>query len=57
MADVLAFMKEHSFVCYDILSSTVRPLDGAWAQADILFVNEDSPLRAVRRWASDSAFA
>ena len=51
LAEVVAFMKERAFVSYDVLSSTVRPLDGAWGQADILFVKEESPLRADARWS------
>jgi hypothetical protein len=36
----------------DIIGLKRRPLDGATAQVDLLFVPETAPLRADRRWAS-----
>jgi len=36
----------------DIIGLKRRPLDGATAQFDLLFVPESSPLRADRRWAA-----
>ena len=51
LADVVRFMHEHGFVVADILGLKRRPLDGATAQLDLLFVREQSPLRADRRWA------
>ena len=50
IADVFAFMKQQGFVPYDVLALWHRPLDGAMAQGDVLFVREDSPLRADRRY-------
>jgi FkbM family methyltransferase len=50
--DVIRFMHDHGFVLADIVGMTRRPLDGATAQLDLLFVPEkDSPLRRDRRWA------
>jgi FkbM family methyltransferase len=50
--DVVRFMHDHGFVLADIVGMTRRPLDGATAQLDLLFVpEEDSPLRRDRRWA------
>jgi len=50
--DALNFMKAAGFVTYDILEFHRRPLDGAMNQIDVLFVREDSPLRADKRhWA------
>jgi hypothetical protein len=50
--DALSFMKAAGFVTYDILELHRRPLDGAMNQIDVLFVREDSPLRADKRhWA------
>jgi hypothetical protein len=46
------FMGEHGFVVADIIGLKRRPLDGATAQLDLLFVPETAPLRADRRWAS-----
>ena len=52
VADIVAFMHEHGFVVADIVGRKRRPLDGATAQFDLLFVPDVSPLRADRRWAS-----
>lgn len=51
VADVVAFMREHGFVIADVLGLKRRPLDDATAQLDLLFVPQDSSLRADRRWA------
>ncbi|MBN9091323.1 MAG: FkbM family methyltransferase [Reyranella sp.] len=51
VADVVAFMREHGFVVADVLGLKRRPLDDATAQLDLLFVPQDSSLRADRRWA------
>jgi len=55
ISDVIAFMKAHGFVVFDIVGMARRPLDGATAQLDMLFVAESSYLRADRRWAEDAA--
>jgi len=44
--DVLAFMKERSFITYEIAEIHRRQLDSAMNQIDILFVRENSPLLA-----------
>jgi FkbM family methyltransferase len=50
--DVVRFMHDHGFVVADIVGMTRRPLDGATAQLDLLFLpEEDSPVRRDRRWA------
>lgn len=51
MAEVIAFMQGHGFVVADIVGMKRRPLDGATAQVDLMFVREDARLRADRRWA------
>jgi FkbM family methyltransferase len=51
LAGVVRFMGEQGFVVADIIGLKRRPLDGATAQLDLLFVPEDSPLRADRRWS------
>lgn len=51
VADVVGFMREHRFVVADVLGLKRRPLDDATAQLDLLFVPEQSRLRADRRWA------
>jgi FkbM family methyltransferase len=48
---VVRFLGEHGFVVADIIGLKRRPLDGATAQVDLLFVPEMSPLRADRRWS------
>lgn len=52
--DVVAFMRSRGFVAFDVLGYTRRPLDRALAQIDMLFVPEDSPLRADHRWAASA---
>lgn len=54
--EVIAFMRRHEFVCHDILSLAGRPLDGATAQADLLFLRAMDPLRKNHCWAVDSTY-
>lgn len=54
-AEVIAFMNERGFVLYDIFALWARPLDGALAQGDFLFVRHDHPLRSDGRWDTTSA--
>jgi FkbM family methyltransferase len=49
--DVVHFMHDHGFVVADIVGMTRRPLDGAAAQFDLLFLPDGSPQRRDRRWA------
>jgi FkbM family methyltransferase len=49
--DVVRFMHDHNFVLADVVGMTRRPLDGATAQLDLLFLPDDTPLRRDRRWA------
>ena len=49
--DIVRFMHDHGFVLADVLGMARRPLDGATAQLDVLFLPDDSPLRRDRRWA------
>ena len=51
---VMEFMHDHGFALADVIGLKRRPLDDATAQLDLLFVPESSPLRADRRWATDS---
>ena len=51
---VVAALRERGFVVYDVLNLSRRPLDGALAQADLLFVPEDSPTRRMHSYASPS---
>jgi FkbM family methyltransferase len=49
--DIVRFMHGHGFVVADIVGMARRPLDGATAQLDLLFLPDGSPLRRDRRWA------
>jgi len=53
-SDVVAYMKEKGFVVYEILDARNRPLDGALAQVDMMFVKEDGELRKNHTYASES---
>lgn len=48
--NVVDYLKSRGFVVFDIVGYGRRPLDGALAQLDVVFVPDDSPLRADRRW-------
>jgi hypothetical protein len=52
IAEVISFLRQQGFVVYDVLGGGRRPLDSALAQLDLLFVKEDSPLRADHRWSA-----
>jgi FkbM family methyltransferase len=47
---VVQFMHDHGFSLADVIGLKHRPLDGATAQLDLMFVPEHSPQRADRRW-------
>jgi len=49
--DIVRFMHDHGFVLADVLGMARRPLVGATAQLDVLFLPDDSPLRRDRRWS------
>lgn len=53
IGDVIPFMKERGFICYDITGLWHRPLDGALAQGDFMFINQNSPLLSDHRWSKD----
>jgi FkbM family methyltransferase len=50
--DVLTYMKDRGFAVYDLFGISHRPLDGALAQADVVFVKEDGSLRSHHRYAT-----
>ena len=50
--DLISTMHDAGLVVYDIENLSRRPLDGALAQADVLFVREDSPARKNHVYAS-----
>ena len=51
ISQIVAFFAHHDWAVADIMSMTRRPLDGALAQLDILFVPNDLPLRLDKRWS------
>ena len=50
--EVIARMAERGFVVYDVLDLLDRPLDGALAQANLVFVPEGSPARRQKGFAT-----
>jgi hypothetical protein len=49
--DIVDFMHGHGFVVSDVLGLVPRPLDGATAHIDLMFLPQESVVRADRRWA------
>jgi FkbM family methyltransferase len=49
--DMVEYMKNQGFVIYDIYGGTIRPLDGALAQIDLAFVQENGRFRTDHRYA------
>ena len=52
IAEMIAAMTERGFALYDLFGLSHRPLDGALAQADCVFVKADGPLRAHHHYAT-----
>jgi hypothetical protein len=48
------FLGQHGFRIYDIPGLWSRPLDGALAQGDFLFLRDGHPLFADECWSADS---
>ena len=44
--DIVAFLERNGFVVYDIVGLSYRPLDGALAQVDVVFVKENGMFRS-----------
>jgi FkbM family methyltransferase len=53
LADLVAALAARGFAVYDLVDLAYRPLDGALAQADLVLVRADGPLRADHRYATD----
>ena len=51
---IVRFLTEHGFALTDIVGLRRRPLDGATAQLDLLFVPNKAPPRSDRRWAASA---
>ena len=54
--DVVGELAGYGFVVYDILGLSSRPLDGATAQADLLFLQGMHPLRSSNKWDRNSVY-
>jgi FkbM family methyltransferase len=50
--DIVTYMKTAGFVAYDIFAVDYRPLDGALAQVDMIFVREDGLFRRSHAFAT-----
>lgn len=50
--DYINYMKRYGFVVYDIVDGYYRPLDGALAAVDILFVKENGQFRRLHSFAT-----
>ncbi|HLB67094.1 MAG TPA: FkbM family methyltransferase [Thermoplasmata archaeon] len=50
--EVVSYMKGRGFVVYDLFGGLHRPLDGALAQLDMMFVRENGPLRSSHAYAT-----
>lgn len=48
--EVMAFMANKGFICYDICSIVRRPLDKALWQTDLIFVNQSSALVKSKKY-------
>jgi len=51
-SDVIAFMKDKGFVCYDIYGFQYRPFDNALSQIDAVFVKENGRFRQIHVYAT-----
>ncbi|MEE4216009.1 MAG: FkbM family methyltransferase [Xanthomonadales bacterium] len=51
--EVVAYMKSHGFVAYDIVLGWNRPLDNALGQVDIVFVKENGIFRSSHAFSTD----
>ena len=49
--EVVAYMKDHGFVVYDIVAGNTRPLDNALGQKDLIFVRTDGRFRQSDKWS------
>ena len=52
LCEVLAHMKSHGFVPYDLLGLQYRPIDGALSQVDVVFVKEHGIFRRIHSYAT-----
>ncbi|OFX04253.1 MAG: hypothetical protein A3D94_17105 [Alphaproteobacteria bacterium RIFCSPHIGHO2_12_FULL_66_14] len=50
--DIVRFLGEHGFFLADVVGLRRRPLDGATAQLDLLFVPNNAAPRHDRRWSA-----
>jgi FkbM family methyltransferase len=53
---VVGELAQHGFVVYDILSLSLRPMDRAAGQTDVLFLKLTHRLRSSNRWDKNSVY-
>jgi FkbM family methyltransferase len=53
ITEIISFMTERGFVIYDLGGQAYRPLDGALARVDVVFVPANSPLIRDQRFSTD----
>ena len=54
--EVVGRFAEYGFVVYDVLSLSLRPLDDAAGQADLMFLKATCPQRYSNKWTRDSIY-
>jgi len=54
--EVVTQLAEYGFAVYDFLGLSLRPLDGAPAQTDLLFLQATHLLRSSNRWDRNSVY-
>lgn len=52
VSDIVRFLGDHGFALADVVGLRRRPLDGATAQLDLLFMPNDAAPRHDRRWSA-----
>lgn len=52
LSDMVAWLDARGWVAYDVCGLTRRPLDHALWQADLIFIQRASALRADKRWVA-----
>lgn len=52
ITDIILYMKSKGFVIFEMFDFHNRPFDNALAQADVIFVKENGPLRKSHNWAT-----
>lgn len=54
--EVVGQLAEYGFIVYDVLGLSLRPLDGAAGQTNLLFLRATHPLRSSNQWDHNSVY-